>query len=228
MGSVSRPYGIPSDNPFVDAVGGVIKDIFAYGFRNPYRMSFDMKTGGLYVGDVGQNNIEEVDLVVSGGNYGWNRKEGNLFFDPQGFEDNSGIAKTADPGDVPANVIDPIAQYDTHVEGHSVIGGYVYRGKAIGELKGRYVFGDWSALFKILSSGPHDYGRLFHIPEGAQGSHGSNLRKISEVQIVGGNGLFLALQGFGQEASGEIYPMGNISGTPFGSDGFVLKIVPAN
>ncbi len=228
--SQNAQYGIPGDNPFTGAGNDVIEEIFAYGFRNPYRISFDTKTGSLYVGDVGQNDIEEIDLVVSGGNYGWNRKEGTLFFDPKGLSapEGNGVATTIDTGNVPAGVIDPIAQYDTHGEGHSVIGGFVYRGDAIKNLKGRYVFGEWSALFKVdkIPMGPHDYGRLFHIP--GQASAANALRKISEVRIVGGNGLFLALNGFGQDASGELYPMGNISGMPFGSDGFVLKIVPAN
>jgi glucose/arabinose dehydrogenase len=235
--STNGNYGIPSDNPFVGIGDDVIEEIFAFGFRNPYRMSFDSKKGTFYVGDVGQNDIEEVDVVVSGGNYGWNRKEGTLFFDPKGVGDNppgnpdgNGVATLTDPGDVPADLIDPVAQYDTHGEGHSVIGGFVYRGNEIKKLKGRYVFGEWSALFKvdnIFDMGPHDYGRLFHIPAGGKNSHRGRPRKISEVRIVGGNGLFMGLNGFGQDASGELYPMGNISGLPFGSDGVVLKILPA-
>jgi len=99
--SANGQYGFPADNPFV-ARPGAVKEIFAFGFRNPFRMSFDSKRGDLYVGDVGQNDIEEVDRVVAGGNYGWNIKEGALFFDPNG--DANGFA-TPDP--VPGRPVRP-------------------------------------------------------------------------------------------------------------------------
>ncbi|HEU4430759.1 MAG TPA: PQQ-dependent sugar dehydrogenase, partial [Myxococcota bacterium] len=115
--SSNGQYGIPESNPFVSSAGA-LPEIFALGFRNPFRMSFDSETGALFVGDVGQNDIEEVDRVERGGNYGWRVKEGTLFFDPNGAED--GFATTQPPGSVPSGLIDPIAQYDTHHEGHSV------------------------------------------------------------------------------------------------------------
>jgi hypothetical protein len=123
---------------------------------------------------------------------------------------------------IPRNLKDPIAQYDTHHEGHSVIGGFVYRGTAVRGLVGRYVFGDFSLLFKF-PTGPHDYGRLFHIIPG-----GAGLRDISQIQVLPGNALSMALLGWGQDASGELYAMGNINGVPFGTGGRVLKLVPAS
>jgi Glucose / Sorbosone dehydrogenase len=217
--SPGKEYKVPDDNPFV-GLGGVIQEIFAFGFRNPFRFSFDKVTGQLFVGDVGQNDIEEVDLVVSGGNYGWNRKEGALCFDPNGNE--PGFAFEQDPcPNEPSNLIDPIAQYDTHHEGHSVIGGFVYHGSQVPELKNWYIFGDFANIFKF-PSGPHDYGRLFHIPRPA--GKPKSLLQIREFQIQGGNSLGLALLGFGQDANGEIYVLGNVSGLPFGTQGVVLRL----
>lgn len=130
-------YGVPADNPFVGSPG--LDEIYAYGLRNPYRMSFDFETGDLYTGDVGQNAVEEVDLIVRGGNYGWPIKEGTLPF-------NTDIP---DPG----NLIDPIAQYG-QVDGRSVMGGFVYRGALLPELTGKYVFGDFiNRLFVLQPSG---------------------------------------------------------------------------
>jgi glucose/arabinose dehydrogenase len=212
-------YGIPTDNPFVGARGGVIPEIFALGFRNPYRFSFDRGTGQLFVGDVGQNDIEEVDLVIKGGNYGWRLKEGTFCFDPDGIEADSGIATPDCPAALPPDLIDPIAQYDTHHEGHSVVGGFVYRGDQLPELSGRYIFGDFARVFKF-PAGPHDYGRLFHLSADAAGG----LRQIQEFHIQGGNALSLAVLGFGQDAAGEIYVLGNVSGLPFGTQGVVVRL----
>ena len=108
--------------------------------RNPYRFSFDRATGDLIVADVGQNNIEEVNMVCSGGNYGWNLKEGTFKFDPmtgQGSADLSGL---------PGTLIDPVLQCD-HDEGLAIIGGFVYRGSALPALVGTYIFGDYTRDF---------------------------------------------------------------------------------
>jgi glucose/arabinose dehydrogenase len=188
-------YGVPDDNPFVGQEG-FVDEIFAYGFRNPFRFSFDSATGDLLVGDVGQGDIEEIDLGVAGGNYGWNYKEGSFFFDPNG----SGPAFVTDvaPG-VPAGLIDPIAEYD-HDEGIAVIGGFVYRGTRVPELTGRYVFGDFN-------------GRLFYLDESDQ---------ILELAMDAPLGR--ALLGFGQDANGELYVLANGTGTPFGETGEVFFV----
>lgn len=232
-------YGIPADNPFV-GVGGALAEIFAFGFRNPFRFSFDTVRSTLFVGDVGQNDIEEVDVVVSGGNYGWNRKEGTLFFEINGNDE--GFATPEDPGNVPSDVIDPIAQYDTHHEGHSVIGGFVYHGSRIPQLRGRYVFGEFSPVFNF-PSGPHNFGRLLYLQQ--KQTSKDKLLNIQEFQgfsdaiaalglSVGSaacDGLFpptLAVLGMGQDAVGDVYVLGNLSGLPFGTDGVVLRLAPVS
>jgi glucose/arabinose dehydrogenase len=218
--SPGKQYRVPADNPFAS---GLVPEIWAYGLRNPYRFGFDSRHGDLYVGDVGQNDIEEVDRITRGGNYGWNCKEGTLFFHINGTAD--GFASREPDGsraDCNTRFIDPIAQYDTHHEGHSVIGGYIYRGRAIPELREKYVFGDFSLLFKF-PSGPHDYARVFTMNVG-RGNAG--LREISEMAILPGGALSLALLGSGQDAQGEIYLMGNVSGLPFGNGGVVVRLTP--
>jgi glucose/arabinose dehydrogenase len=234
--SANGQYGIPADNPFVSQAA-VVKEIYAFGFRNPFRFSFDMATGDLLVGDVGQNDIEEVDRVVKGGNHGWNRKEGTLFFNINGTD--PGFASPTPPGPVPANVIDPIAEYDTHHEGHSVIGGFVYHGDRFPQLRGRYVFGEFSRIFNF-PSGPHNFGRLLYLQQEhprdrLQTIHDFNgfSDAIAALGLSVGSGacggLFpptLAMLGMGQDASGELYALGNISGVPFGTQGVVLRIAP--
>jgi len=121
-------YDIPGDNPF--AGGGGRGEIWAYGLRNPWRFSFDRETGELWAGDVGQNSWEEIDLIVRGGDYGWNVLEGNHCFRPRHECDTSGK-------------VPPVWEYSLDGEPCSVIGGYVYRGTAIPWLTGAYVYGDF-------------------------------------------------------------------------------------
>jgi glucose/arabinose dehydrogenase len=225
-----KQYRVPADNPFVGRPGA-LGEIWAYGFRNPFRFSFDSRSGALFVGDVGQNDIEEVDVVVRGGNYGWNFKEGTLFFHING-NDLGTASREPDPARmIPRDLKDPIAQYDTHHEGHAIQGGFVYRGHAIKELRGQYVFGDFSLVFKF-PRGPHDYGRVFAFdPDRKDGK--KRLRQISQLLVVPGGALSLALLGWGQDAHGEIYALGNISGVPFPDPssllgtGHVIKLMPA-
>src|SRR5207237_5811141 len=122
------PYAIPPDNPF--ASGGGRPEIFAYGLRNPWRFSFDRKTGELWAADVGQNDWEEIDLVRLGGNYGWRIMEGKHCFLPR-------------TGCTTDGLVAPVAEYATRSPRCSIIGGYVYRGTAISDLQGIYVFGDY-------------------------------------------------------------------------------------
>jgi uncharacterized repeat protein (TIGR03806 family) len=142
----STRYGIPAGNPYAasavcnndtGAYAQNCPEIYASGFRNPWRWSFDSGTGELWVGDVGQGSWEEVDRVVAGGNYGWRCREGAHAFN-------------ASCGPNSANLIDPVAEY-SHSLGISITGGYVYRGTAIPSLVGRYVFGDYGS------------GRIWHI-----------------------------------------------------------------
>jgi glucose/arabinose dehydrogenase len=225
-----KQYRVPADNPFVNTPGAV-PEIWASGFRNPYRFSFDRKTGDLYVGDVGQNDIEEVDIVSRGGNFGWNCKEGTAFFYINGSVPDDGFAdespnrpeRRGDCTSGPRPLRDPIAQYDIHREGHSVIGGFVYHGHRVQALHNKYVFADFSLLFKF-PTGPHDYGRLFTMNarghedrNDGRGRHG--LRRISELMVVPGGAISLAVLGIGQDAAGEIYVTGNTWGVPFPAPG---------
>ncbi len=210
--SANGQYGIPADNPFVNTDDSpdadTVAEIFAYGLRNPFRFSFDTTTGVLYLADVGQNDIEEINIIESGGNYGWNRKEGTFTFDPNG--DESGFVTAGDPGGSD-NLVDPIAQYD-HDEGTAIVGGFVYRGSSIPALQGRYVFGDFA---DPTGSG----GRLFYL---------DTTGDIVELNLEDNESLGMSLLGFGQDASGEIYVLGNATGTPFGDTGLVLRMTDAN
>ncbi len=142
-------YLIPADNPFSgnpkcgpDGNGLDCPEIYAWGFRNPWRFSFDLPTGDLWAGDVGQNSWEEVNMVNVGGNHGWDCREG---------------AHDFEPANCPAAVlVEPVAEY-SHDLGNSITGGVVYRGSAISGLGGRYVFGDFGS------------GRIFALDDDGQG-----------------------------------------------------------
>jgi glucose/arabinose dehydrogenase len=124
-------YAIPPDNPFVDR-DGARGEIWAYGIRNVWRIAFDRETGDLWAGDVGQNTWEEVDVIVKGGNYGWNLREGMHRYQDE-------LAEGSGPR---ADLIEPIWEYH-HDVGKSITGGNVYRGRSLPELRGAYVYADW-------------------------------------------------------------------------------------
>jgi glucose/arabinose dehydrogenase len=227
-------YGVPADNPFVvpeqfleGTVGGqegcadgICDEIYAYGFRNSWRASFDStKNPALIVADVGQNDIEEVDIVQAGGNYGWRIKDGAFCFDDNGAESGF-VSDAVFPGE--PTVIDPIAQYD-HDEGISITGGFVYRGKAIRGLKGHYVFGDWAPSFTQALP-----GRLFYLEQGNLGAGGEGPVTILEFQLPGSpNGVGTKINGFGRDGIGEIYVIGSDFGLLTGKTGRVQKLIPA-
>lgn len=127
--SDGRNYAIPKDNPFVD-LPGARPEIFAFGFRNPWKMSFDRATGDLWVGDVGWDMWELVYRVERGGNYGWSIKEGS-----------NPILPNQEPG--PGPILPPIVQHH-HSEARSITGGFVYHGKRLPDLRGAYVYGDYN------------------------------------------------------------------------------------
>lgn len=207
-GAGPATYSIPATNPFVGAGGGVREEIYAYGLRNPWRFSFDKRmpngTNRLFCGDVGQGRIEEINLIVAGGNYGWRYKEGMEF---PTFSSGAGTNPMLDPGLGP--YIDPIAMY-AHPSvvtspvlpqlGLSVTGGFVYRGAAIPALQGKYIFGDYGS-----TSGASD-GRIMGLEEVAP--VGSGVFTLTEAipfinstnPIVGQRILCL-----GEDESGEIY-----------------------
>lgn len=127
------PYEVPSDNPFVGR-DGALPEIWAYGLRNPWRYSFDRETGDLWIGDVGQNAWEEIDVVRAGAdggmNFGWDLFEGSHPYEGGSADDDT---------------VFPVHEYSTGSEGCAVTGGYVYRGEEIPELVGAYVFADFCA-----------------------------------------------------------------------------------
>lgn len=134
-----KNYAVPQDNPFVglmvpvgkkgDKTAPAAPEIYAYGFRNVWRLSFDRKTGSLWAADVGQNLWEEINIVQAGGNYGWNIRESKHWFRPDGNDDRD-------------DLIDPVWEYH-HDIGKSITGGAVYRGSRVPELAGMYVYADY-------------------------------------------------------------------------------------
>ncbi len=141
--SANGQYSIPKNNPFVTGgATGSLKEIYAYGLRNPYRIAFDSATGKLLAADVGQGNREEVDVIANGGNYGWPFREGT--------RDNSGDAQRTTPTGFAST--DPIGEY-THADGIAIIGGMVYHGTQNPALDGDYLFGDLGS----------SKGRLFYM-----------------------------------------------------------------
>jgi len=123
-----KAYAVPKDNPFVGR-SDAQPEIWAYGLRNPWRIAFDPVTGLLWCGDVGQNLWEEIDIIVRGGNYGWNLREGMHKFGPKGSEPRK-------------DLIEPIWEYH-HSVGKSITGGHVYRGKKVPQLVGKYLYADY-------------------------------------------------------------------------------------
>jgi len=213
----SAPYRVPASNPFVGKPG--LDEIYAYGFRNPYRFSFDLRTGRLFVGDAGQNRWEEVSLVRRGGNYGWNVKEGTHCFDAQ----RPGVPPAQCPSVVESGVrkgdrlIDPIIEYANAAQpgglGRTVIGGVVYRGRELRQLDGSYVFGDWSR-----NAATPD-GTLFVASE-----RKNRLWQMQELTIATSpNGrINHYVLGFGQDGDGEVYVGARQSAA---STGKVFKLV---
>jgi glucose/arabinose dehydrogenase len=217
--STNGQYRIPTSNPFQGA--GQAPEIYALGLRNPYRFSFDRANGELILADVGQNNIEEIDRIVMGGNYGWAIKEGDFL-----FTRSTGSIGTP-PGNrspgAPSGLIDPIVgteatlEYD-HGDGISVTGGFVYRGKLIPELVGKYVFGDLA----LKASPPRADGRIFYADLQTGRINTFTLPQFGTEILPNG----LTVHGFGQDEDGELYALvTNTSAS--GTGGIVYKLIPA-
>lgn len=229
MGSILRidpdggqPYGIPEDNPFVGDHPGA-DEIWAYGFRNPYSFSIDRETGRMFAGDVGQELVEEIDLVERGRNYGWSVKEGPLCFD-----ERSPLRpgeRCADKGVHGEPLVEPIAWYTqldsvvadrSSIHGISVIGGHVYRGSRIPALRGAYVFGDWS--------------RKQDMPEGVLAIARATASgwTIEPLPVDGRSGPHVGMyvRGFGEDDDGEIYVLTSQREGIGGRTGVVWRIAP--
>ena len=222
--STNGQYRIPTTNPFQGP--GQVPEIYAYGLRNPYRFCFDRVTGDLIHADVGQNDVEEIDRIIRGGNYGWAVKEGDFLFNQTNGPAGPAGTIGAPPGNrspgLPSGLIDPISgpmgtlEYD-HNEGISITGGFVYRGQAIPELYGKYIFGDLA-----LKTAPvRADGRLFYADLQAGTMNAFPLFQFGGSAVLP-NGL--TVHGFGQDADGEIYALvTNTSAN--GAGGIVYKLV---
>jgi glucose/arabinose dehydrogenase len=207
--SANGQYNIPADNPFAAAGDAGADEIYASGFRNPFRMSFTAD-GRLIVGDVGQENVEEINVVTRGGNYGWRVKEGTFPFNPNGLEQgDSTVTIPGTPG-LPAGLIDPLLQYDKS-DGNAIIAGYLYEGDLLPEdFVGQYIFGDLGANLGEPS------GRLFI----------SDLVSGEIFSLLNGSMDFF-LKGFGIGEDGEIYALVSTEIGPQGTTGMILRLVPA-
>jgi hypothetical protein len=214
-----EPYGIPSDNPYASGENAR-PEIFAYGFRNPWGISFDR--GGskeFFAADVGQDAWEELNIVAKGGNYGWRIREGFECFDPK-----SPLKPPADCAKVGADgkpLVEPILVYknfkrfakDPEAKGISVTGGYVYRGKAIPELAGKYIFADWSRAW----SKPD--GVLFVATRGADKKWTMEPLALKQSAQLGNY-----VVAFGQDDDGELYVLTTGVNALTGKTGKVFKL----
>lgn len=174
------PYVVPPSNPFT-GVAGVRAEVWAYGLRNPWKFSFDRLTGDLYIGDVGQNQWEEIDFMAAGSpgglNYGWRCLEGTHTY------------STTPPCNEPAylaTLVAPVAEY-SHSQGVSVTGGYVYRGALFPALRGRYFYADFGT------------GRIWTLAR-LSGAAPSFTPPVLELENTG-----LNISAFGEDEAGEIY-----------------------
>ena len=212
----ASPYDVPQDNPFVGQEG--LDEIYAYGFRNPFRFSFDMSgSQRLYVGDAGQHLWEEISVVDKGGNYGWNVKEGTHCFSTENPRE---VLASCPDVDVHGNkLIEPVIEMRNSgnpLGGQTVtiIGGYVYRGNSIPGLQGKYVFGSFS----------HDFGPTGEIF--VSNPAGPGLWSFQELMLEGNaEDIGYYLKGFGQDLEGEIYVAASEVLGPSGDTGKLFKLV---
>ena len=216
-GDGTRGYGIPPDNPFVGR-DGVAPEIWAYGLRHPQHFSWDTD-GRMFIGDIGQNQVEEINLGRSGANYGWRLREGTFA---------SGYAVGRGPGPVyprpsadESEFVYPVAQYD-HDEGNAVGGGFVYRGRAIPELHGMFVFAEFPrGRLLAFDADALDAGRTAEITEIrlVLGGTEQDLVDVAGFPNTYGRGDRVDLR-LGIDSAGELYLLTK-------GDGWVRKLVPA-
>ncbi len=255
LGSILRinvdrgdPFAIPRDNPQLvrpgqaqgerpvsGAVGkgaevpeaGAPSIQYAYGFRNPFRFSFDMEGDHeMFVGDAGQNMFEEVSIVERGGNYGWNIWEGAHCFDaelpnqpPEECPDTVGEPHPQAGQQMTLPIIEYLNANQPNGVGLVVVGGYVYRGDAMSELDGAYIFGDWSTSFAEPN------GRLFLA---TRPDDEEEMWPMTELLVEGAEDGQLQhyVLGFGQDSEGEVYLLADRTSGPTGTTGKVFRLVP--
>jgi glucose/arabinose dehydrogenase len=211
--SSNGQYGIPDDNPLVtDQDTEVLKEIWAYGFRNPHRISWDMGGDGkMLITNIGQTNIESIYVGVAGANYGWGSREGTFMIHPEGNVDQAYALPEDDPK---LGFTYPVAQYD-HDEGKAISGGFVYRGKLVPQLNDKYIFGDivTGRLFYVESDKlmPGQQAPILELGLRMNGQE-TNLRELTDNNRVDLR--------FGMGAEEELYIFTK-------ADGKVWKIVDA-
>ena len=225
LGSILRidvngdaPYNIPDDNPFVDKEG--MDEIYAYGLRNPYRFSFDMKgTNDLIAGDAGQVLWEEVSVITKGGNYGWNVMEGTHCFNA--YNNDKEKEKCPEKDKMGNPLISPVIEFkqggtDHGGKGLVVIGGYVYRGEELRNMDGKYIFGTWTQHHgkpagAVFVSTPKETG----------------MWDFQELKIAQTNSTSIDhyLLSFGQNKEGEMFILTTDEEGPIGTTGKVFKMV---
>lgn len=214
-----NPYGIPEDNPFVNKPGR--DEIYAYGFRNPFRFSFDM--GGshnLYAGDAGQVLYEEISVVKKGGNYGWNVKEATHCFNAANNRTELPSCPSVDVFGIP--LTDPVIEMNNFQnprggKATTIIGGNVYRGDKLRGFNGKYIFGTYSQSPGTANA------ELFITTPGGPG-----LWSFDELVLKSyPEDLGYYLKGFGQDLKGEMYLTVSSIGGPSGNTGKILKLVVA-
>ena len=202
----AEPYGIPSDNPFVDKDG--LDEIFAFGLRNPYRFCFD-PSNQIILADAGQELFEEIDLIHKGGNYGWNVKEGRHCFDAE----NPTTPPTSCPSEDPDGneLMDPVIEFKNSRSfsdglGLTSVGGVVYQGHRVWFLKGKYLFGVWAKQFENMD------GAIFAADRSGDDWHYEKLL----IRNRENHELHEFVLGFGQDLKGEAYLLTNEGGTDTG------------
>jgi glucose/arabinose dehydrogenase len=196
VNSTEEDYTIPADNPFVGVDG--FDEIFAFGFRNPYRFSFDPE-GNIIVADAGQELYEEIDLVEKGGNYGWNIKEGAHCFDPANSDTSPTSCASEDANG--NTLMDPVIEFKNSRSfsdglGNVSIGGYVYEGDEVSDLNGKYIFG-------VLTQDSDAMNGAVYAAERAATTW--NYKQLD----ISNNPLNEFVLGFGKDKSGEVYVLTN-------------------
>lgn len=229
----NKPYGIPEDNPF-QGNEGALSEIYAYGLRNAAYLSFDLKSGLLFAGNAGQELFESVYIIVKGGNYGWNIREGTHCFDPNNSRQPPDECMTAGSRDEP--LIGPIVEVG-HDVGDVIIGGYMYRGSTMPGFYGRYIFGNWFWTDAEIGNGTllvasPPSGWSWKLPSAPENLTPDDMRMwtIHNINVVGESKRTIKgfIRGFGEDSDGELYIMASQKAGPTGNTGKVYKIMPSD
>jgi hypothetical protein len=213
-------YGIPISNPFVD-IAGAYGEIFALGFRNAHRLSWD-RDGTLLISDIGESHVEEVNLVMAGDNHGWPAREGSFAIDVETDPDVVFALPSVDP--LPYRY--PVAQYD-HEEGRAIAGGFVYRGASIPALRGHFVFGDivngrlfYAEANALAAADDDDPGTTAQIYQLGLLRDGVPVTLLELVRMATGRpGVSRTDLRLGVDAAGELYVTSK-------QDGFIRRLLP--